>query len=192
MGASVGRQLQCLWVVAAVTVGACATAPKTIRTPVAGPPVLAAVQNIDRYVGERVRWGGTIVEVENQRTETWLQVVARRLRRDGRPIDSSTTTGRFMAVVPGFLEPEEYQRGRDTTVVGTLTKGVTRNIGEYPYKFPVVQVDDLYLWEPLPEFDPYFHAPYFWGPFYDPWYDPWWPHAPFYRYPRYRHPHHHR
>ncbi len=179
------RQRQCLWVVVAVSLSACATAPQGIRTPIEGPTVLAAVQNADRYAGERVRWGGTIVEVENQRTETWIQIVARRLQRGGRPIDSSTTTGRFFAQVPGFVEPEEYQRGREITVVGTLTQGVTRNIGKYPYQFPVVQIDDLYLWAPLPDYDPYFHSPYFWGPFYDPW----WPHRPFYRYPRHRHPH---
>lgn len=171
-----------------VSLGACTTAPKTIRTPVAGPPVLAAVQSVDRYVGQRVRWGGTIVEVENRPTDTWIQVVARPLRRGGRPIDSSTTTGRFLAQVPGFLEPEEYQRGREITVVGTLAKGVTRDIGEYPYQFPLVQVDDLYLWEPLPEYDPYFYTPYYWDPFYYPW----WPHRPFYRAPRHPRPYRHR
>lgn len=182
------RQLQYLLVVVALALGACATAPKTIRTPIDGPPVLAAVQNADKYVGERVRWGGAIMEVENRRAETWIQVVARRLHRGGRPIDSSTTTGRFFARVPGFLEPEEYQRGRDITVVGTLTKGVTRHIGEYLYQFPVVKVDDLYLWEPLPEYDTYFYYPYLWDPFYDPW----WPYRPLYYYPRHRHPHRHR
>lgn len=180
-----GRGAHWLWVVVAVTLGACSTAPKTIRTPVAGPPVLAAVQNVDRYVGERVRWGGTIAEVENRLTETWIQVVARRLRRGGRPIESSATTGRFLAKVPGFLDPEQYQRGREITVVGTLIKGVTRNIGEYPYQFPVVQVEDLYLWEPLPEYDPYFHSPFFWDPFYYPW----WPHSRFYYFPSHRHRH---
>ncbi len=182
------RQLKFLWLVVALSLGACATAPKNIRTPVAGPTVLAAVQDTNRHMGARVRWGGTIVEVENRRADTWVQVVARRLQRNGRPLDTSATTGRFIAQVPGFLEPEEYQRGREITVVGRLTKGVTRNIGKYPYQFPVVQVDDLYLWEPLPEYDPYFNSPYIWGPFYDPW----WPYRPLYRFPRHRHSHRHR
>ncbi len=178
----------CLWVIVAAGLAACTTAPKAIRTPVAGPSVPAAVQNADQYIGEQVRWGGTIVEVENRRTETWIQVVARRLTRSGRPVDTTATTGRFLANVPGFLEPEEYRRGREITVVGTLIQSTTRNIGTYPYQFPVVRADEHYLWEPIPEYDPQLHWPYFWDPFYDPW----WPYRPYYYFPRHPHTHRHR
>ena len=167
----------------AITLTACATAPEMIRTPIKGPSVAAAVDNPDRFNGERIRWGGTILNVENRQSETWVQIIAKRLQRNGRPITASESTGRFVAKMGGFLEPEIYKRAREITVVGTLTKSVTQNIGKFPYQFPVVQVDALHIWEEIPEYEPYYYHPYYWDPFYYPW----WPHAPFYRYPYYRH-----
>ncbi len=138
------------------------------------------VQNPDAFVGKRVRWGGTIVTVENRRTETWLEIVARPLQRGGRPTSTGATTGRFFGRVAGFLEPETYQRGREVTVVGTLSQSITRTIGEFPYPFPVVNVETAYLWEQLPDYDPYYYRRYYWDA---PYYYPWWPYGPFHHYP---------
>ncbi len=171
-----------LWSSCSAILAACVTAPEPIRTPVGGPTVAMVLQNPERYAAALVRWGGTIVETENRKTETWLEIVARRLERNGRPLATGGTPGRFIAKVPGFLEPELYQRGRDITVVGKLTDSLTRAIGEYPYRFPVVAVAAHYLWETAPVYEPLYDFPYYWDPFYYPWW-------PYYRYPYYRYRH---
>ncbi|MEE4379616.1 MAG: Slp family lipoprotein [Candidatus Competibacteraceae bacterium] len=131
----------------------------------------------DSYKGSRVRWGGEIARVENQRTETWLEVVEKPLQRSGRPRDVNTSEGRFIARISGFLDPAIYAAGRQITVIGKLTDKIQRTIGEYPYQFPVVAVDNYQLWEVRR--DPeviYYHDP-FWGPWY-------WPRPYSYRYYR--------
>jgi len=149
----------------------CVTAPAEIRNAPAGPPVNVVRQNPDQYVGKQVRWGGVIASIENQATRTELQIVARPLHNSGRPVDTSNSLGRFIVQAPGFLEPTEYEKGRELTVVGSITGGRTQNIDQHPYLFPVVTARSLYLWEEEPRYaEPYYPYPYpyYWDPFY-PW-----------------------
>ena len=143
-------------VLAGLAVGslsACATnIPETIRAP---PPddvtVAEARRDPNAYVGRRVRWGGTIAGVENGKTETLLEVVARDLEGNGRPRLTDRSPGRFLARAEGFLDPAVYRNGREVTVTGTLDAPITRKIGEYTYRYPVVKTDMVYLWEPHEE-----------------------------------------
>lgn len=162
-----------------LVVGCASTAPEAIRSPLPGSPDLAEVrEDPPAHVGERVRWGGTIAKVHNGDTNTRLEVVGRPLTSQGRPASGDTTSGRFLAEVPGFLDPAVYSRGREITVTGRLAEPETRPIGEFDYRFPVVRVQDHHLWpareqirRPLPP------DPWYWDPWYrDPWYrDPWYP-----------------
>lgn len=174
-----------VWVLLVVgLLGGCATnIPLEIRTPPTGNPTVGvAHQAPARYVGTKVRWGGTIASVQNRAKETWLEIVSRPLNSSGRPIEGGATGGRFLARVGTFLDPAVYAKGRAVTVAGTLQGTEKQLIGQYPYVFPVVRVATVYLWPRLPEAAPYY--PY--DPFYDPfWYDPWYP---FYRpWPYHRH-----
>ena len=48
-----------------------------------------------------------------------------------------------------------------------MAESITRAVGDFPYRYPVVDVDTYYLWaKPLPATYPYYYDP-FW---YDPWY----------------------
>jgi len=161
----------------------CATnVPLPIRTAPTGSPTVDIVRGApDRYMGARVRWGGTIAGVENRAKETWLEIVDRPLSGSGRPVEQGRSAGRFLARVAAFLDPAVYAQGKSVTVVGTVQESVQRPIGQYPYRFPVVRTEMVYLWPPLPEprpyYDPFWHDPF--------WYDPW---SPFYRpWPYYRH-----
>jgi len=151
--------------------------PEAIRTP---PPrevtVAEARAQPDALQGADVRWGGVIAAVENAREETRIEVVSRPLSRSGRPESGDRSDGRFLARFQGFLDPAVYAEGRELTVRGPLTGVVTREIGAYPYRFPVVDVQVHRLWEPLPEYDPFLYDPYWYRPWYaDPWYPyPWW------------------
>jgi outer membrane lipoprotein len=164
----------------AMLLTACASQiPEQIRdAPAEGPTVAEARAGAGRFAGTRVRWGGTIAEVENRESQTWIEVVARDLQDNARPRESDRSQGRFLARFDGFLDPAIYSRGRQITVVGSVDGQKTRTIDQYEYRYPVVKVDSHYLWEPLPEYryvrDPYYYSPFFYDPFfYDPfWYDP--------------------
>jgi len=163
---------------AATALSGCATTstPEAIRKPPPGDPTLAEVRaNLSGYLGALVRWGGTIAGIENRAAETWLDVVSRPLDSSGRPRTEGDSTGRFLVKVQGFLDPAVYHDGRLVTVSGRVSGEETRPIGEYPYRYIVVDAETTQLWEPLPE-RPYY---YYRDPFYDPFYDPFWPARPY-------------
>jgi outer membrane lipoprotein len=168
---------------AGLLLGACAThIPPDIREAPPGNPGLELVRSDPAgHLSQRARWGGTIIETDNRTDTTWLTVLALPLRKNGEPISGEASSGRFIAIVPGFLDPSLYTNKRQITVTGTLLPVETRNVGEYPYQYPVVQVESHYLW-PLPQpHYPYAGYPYWW---HDPWYYPWYPYR-WYRRPYY-------
>lgn len=165
-------------IAAALLLAACASnVPEGIRkAPQGGVGPAEARADAERLQGVPVRWGGVIAAVENRRQETWLEVVARPLAGDGSPKSGDAPNlGRFLARVPQFLDPAVYSDGREITVRGTFVGTETRPIGDYPYRYPVVQVQQHHLWPVAPEPAAYPYDP-FW---YDPWYPyPWWHRRP--------------
>ncbi len=163
---------------------ACASqVPPLIREAPAGSASLAEVraQPAD-YPGRPVRWGGTIIETGNREDATRLTVLGRPLGDSGEPAFTDDSAGRFIAIVPEFLDPKVYAADRRVTVTGTLSHTEAGKVGEYPYTYPVVQANAWYLW-PVETERPYGHEyPGWYDPWYRPWYDPWYP----YGYP-YRH-----
>lgn len=119
--------------------------------------------------GERVRWGGVIVDVQPRQSETCFEISSRPLSESGRPLDTDRNFGRFIACSGEFHDPAVYVPRREVSVVGTLVEPVSGKVGERDYRFPKVQADEVYLW---PKFTR--------RPYYDPFYDPFW--HPFYRY----------
>ncbi|MDQ4146676.1 MAG: Slp family lipoprotein [Pseudomonadota bacterium] len=164
-----------------VFLAACASIPQQIsNAPVNSPTVATVRATGERFKGTRVRWGGTIANVENRKSQTLMEIVSRALNDIARPIDSDQSQGRFLARFEGFLDPAIYSKGRDITVVGTVDGQQTRPIDEYQYRYPVVNVESYYLWQQLPEnryartpyFSPYYYDPFFYDPFYDPFFGP--------------------
>jgi len=130
-----------------------------------------------------VRWGGEILETENLENETRFTVLASKLSKSGEPGTTDDSEGRFIAIVPVFLDPKVYAPGRYLTVSGTLLRFEDRKVGEFDYRYPVLEADSYYLWPE--EVTPAYGYPY--PGWYDPWYyDPWF-YRPWYprRYPYY-------
>lgn len=150
-----------------------ATVPESIRNPATATPVTVGEVQTDpnRHVGQRVRWGGSIIAVNNHERSTDVEVLALPLEPGGAPRSGASAQGRFLARVQGFLDPAEYPKDRELTVVGMLTGVETRRVGEYPYSYPVLQVEARHLW-PEPQPPSAYPVP---GPWLNPWYDPWWP-----------------
>ena len=156
--------------VAGLLLSACFGVPGSIRNAPPGDLELAAVrQQPSSHTGDRVRWGGQIVSVENEERETWMVVVARPLGFGGRPKETDESPGRFLARFDGFLDPAIYEAGRDVTVSGRLQAPQTRSVGTYPYLYPVLLVEESQLWEPLSKRP----RGYWRYPYHDPWYHPW-------------------
>lgn len=171
-----------LCAVMAMLLGGCASVvPETIRTAAPGNVQIVEVRTQPtQYNDALIRWGGNIVSTRNERDHTVLEIVARELDSDGRPLAEDKSLGRFLVKTQGFLDPEVYKSEREVTVRGRVEGVIEQAIGGYRYVYPVVRADDIYLWKPRLPAAPYY--PYYYDPF---WYDPWgWPyyrHWPYYR-----------
>lgn len=160
--------------------------PDDIRyAPESSPSLTQAKQNIERFTGRGIRWGGMIAGVENLAEQTQIEIVARELDSRGRPLVSDNSPGRFIAILPGFLDPAIYSTKRQITIHGKLKSSKYKQIGDLSYNYPVVEADSHVLWAPRqsnprhPIYGPY-------GPFgrygyYRHFYDPWYYHRPYYR-----------
>ncbi len=115
-------------------------------------------------------------------------MLSRELDKYLRPRLEDRTAGRFIACKSGFYDPEVFARGREVTLTGRIRNIEVRPIDEFNYRYPVVDVDQLVLWEVREEvmvidypYDPFYY-PYYWN-------GPYWGYYPYYRH---GYPMHHR
>ncbi|MDH5612485.1 MAG: Slp family lipoprotein [Gammaproteobacteria bacterium] len=165
-----------------ILISACSShVPPEIRQNLEDSPSIAQVhQAADSYLSKKVRWGGVILNIENKQNASWLTILAYPLNDIGKPQDSGLSTGRFITIIDEFLEPTVYSRDRKITLIGNLLRTETIKVGEFPYKYPVVQAEQHYLWSSDPELTAPDYPPYWW---YDPWYNPYYPwHHPYHPY----------
>lgn len=162
-----------------LTLGGCASKiPELIRTAPAGDVRVEEVQQQGvHFIGSDVRWGGHIISVHNLPQETRIEVLSRTLNKEGKPLEESSSGGRFMARIPGFLEPEEFPKDHLLTVTGRVKEVIELPIGSYPYPYPVVDVQAYHLWPEVKHYPPTYY-----DPFYDPYFYPYpyWRRYPYY------------
>ncbi len=150
--------------------GCASNIPELIRS---APPGDLRVEEVQqekdaKYAGSEVRWGGSIISVRNEAQQTLIEVLSRPLSKDGKPQEESKSRGRFIARIPGFLEPEEYPKDRLLTVTGKVNEVIEQSVGTYPYPYPVVDVKAYHLWPEVKDYPPH----YYHDPFYDPYFYP--------------------
>ncbi len=169
------RYFTILFLALFVLAGCASRIPSAIlAAPAPDLTVAEARADLSAHRGQQVRWGGSIAGVENGKDVTRIEIVARDLEGGGRPRETDASGGRFIAHIAGFLDPAIYARDRLLTVSGVLDGSVTKTVGDYPYSYPVVRVQEYQLWRPLPPRDA-FPRDTIW---YDPWY-PWWHRRPY-------------
>ena len=143
---------------------ACASnVPVEIRQDITGSNASVDAVRIDfsRYEGQKVRWGGTIVSLENKASETWVEIVGRELGSYGRPKRLDQSPGRFLVRIEGFLDPAIYKPDRELTVYGTVESRLVRQIDEHPYTYPLIKAQTYYLWDEYDRYDDrYAYYPY--------------------------------
>jgi outer membrane lipoprotein len=145
---------------AVAVLGGCAAAPP-FESAGANSALTAsqAAAEIDRWQGSRVVWGGVIVASRNLARSTEIEVLAYPLDSAQRPKTRSEAQGRFVVVVPGYLETVDYGAGRTLTVSGIISGLQQRRLGEVMYAHAVVDAEQVQLWPQAPrqEWAPQFH-----------------------------------
>lgn len=139
----------------------CSTLPPAIEDPPAYDLSYGeATINIAKFKNAPVRWGGTIIEVENEPNFSAIQVLAYPLKSSARPGLDEASMGRFVIKSPGFLDPAVYTKNKPLTVAGTLQGSTERTIGNKTLQLPLITANYIQLWE---ETDYYPYYPYYGG-----------------------------
>lgn len=127
---------------------ACAPAPiyKPSTNTIAVPPNGVA-QSPDRFMNADVIWGGRIVQVNNFHDHSEIEILGYPLDGSQRPkADNGGGWGRFVAVVPGYVESFDYPSGSLITLTGRITGSRNGTVGEAGYVFPTVSVAQSHVW----------------------------------------------
>lgn len=112
----------------------------------------------ERYSNAEVIWGGKVLAVRNRPESTDIEIVAFPLDRGQRPDRSAPSEGRFIVVLPGYVEANDYPASRYVTVRGHVAGSRAATIDERDVVFPLVHADDLHLWPAnFPDDRPRFH-----------------------------------
>ncbi len=98
--------------------------------------------------GETVRWGGTIASIENSDEGSIVEIVSRPLNAWGRPKRNDQSDGRFIARIEEVMDSEKVKQGMDVTTIGELIAVEEGLVGEMLYKFPVMTVSKVKVWQP--------------------------------------------
>ena len=133
-----------------LVLAACAPAPiyKAAPNAVAATPAQVA-SSPERYAGGPVIWGGRIVEVKNLADHSEIQVLSYPLDNSQRPNGGhgdSSGNGRFIALVPGYVEAMNYPAGAMITISGNLKGSRAGTVGEASYVFPLVDAGQSHVW----------------------------------------------
>ncbi len=144
------KQLQLLLgALCLLVLSGCVTAPANLQAPSVDSPGIQQVRaDAEANLNKSVRWGGTVVGVQNLQGETRVEIIAKPLYRNGQPNTRDASQGRFIAVFDKFLEPSDYKTNSAITVVGVVTGTELGKVGEAEYDFPRVQATASQLWQP--------------------------------------------
>jgi outer membrane lipoprotein len=132
---------------ALLVLAACAPAPiyKTTGAAVTAAPFQVA-QTPEQFSGNEVIWGGRIVQVKVLADHSEIELLAYPLDASQRPKANDSGNGRFIAVMPGYVEPLDYPSGALMTVNGKLGGSRAGKVGEADYVFPLVSVAQSHVW----------------------------------------------
>ncbi len=120
-------------------------------------------ESVNPLKDQPVRWGGTLIEVQNEPDETTLHVLAYPLNYLGRPDLNEPNQGRFLIKSKKFLDPAVYTKNSEITAGGQFVQHTEHQAGQKPLKVPVISLQDLYVW---PEYCQSYYTNCGYGPYY--------------------------
>ncbi len=113
------------------------------------------LNNPEAYQGHMILLGGTIIETENIKEGTLLEVLQHPLGFRDRPKDMDESEGRFLALDNRYLDVNIYAKGRSITIAGEIQGKKTLPLGKTAYTYPMIHIQEMYLW-PIPgDYAPY-------------------------------------
>jgi outer membrane lipoprotein len=131
----------------ALSLAGCVTAPAFETVPTQSAPAAYRVaENPEQFLDQPVLWGGMIMEVHNYERHSEIELLAYPLDDKQRPRLELADEGRFIAVLPGYVEARDYPLGRFVSLIGHVTgdrRGTLRNA---EYVWPEVDVERMFLW----------------------------------------------
>lgn len=152
---------------------ACTTIPEQIQGTY---PEITPARVEPSVFGSDVRWGGVIVSTTAKDSQSCLEILSHDLDKYLRPKREDSTGGRFIACQPSFLDPMVFAAGREITITGNIDRIEVRKVEDFDYRYPVVEIDDLVLWEKRRVVmryrgfsDPYYGGWYGRGPYWGPY-----------------------
>lgn len=127
----------------------CAGVPESLQTQSESPITDFQLirENPTLVQDQEVRIGGIIAAIHNEKQRTRIEIVSLPLTSDGRPKLDAKPQGRFVGYADGFIEPLEYRPGRLVTIVGRVNGHEQGSVGEFEYRFPVVNISGHQLWQ---------------------------------------------
>jgi outer membrane lipoprotein len=133
-----------------VALAACAPAP-IYKT--GGPSsVNATPQQVatspDNFRNLEVVWGGEVIGVHNFADHSEVEILAYPLDSSQRPRLKEPAIGRFLAIVPGFVEPMNFPPGTPVTLRGLLDGARHGEVGRAAYTFALVHSEAMHRWTP--------------------------------------------
>ena len=141
---------------------ACTTIPEQIQGEF---PEISPARVDPAVFGTDVRWGGVILNSRNTGSETCFEILSRDLDKSLRPELEDQTAGRYIACKDGFYDPLVFTKGREITMTGEIRNIEVRKLDDFDYRYPVLDVEHLVLWQKRRNVVVYrgFHDPWMWG-----------------------------
>jgi outer membrane lipoprotein len=132
-----------------VAIAACAPAPiyKAAPSSVNATPQQVATSPAN-FRNMQVVWGGSVISVHNLADSSEIEMLAYPLDSSQRPRLKQPATGRFIAVMPGFVEPMDFPPDSLVTLRGTLDGTRSGEVGQAGYTFPLVHGEAMHRWTP--------------------------------------------
>ena len=126
---------------------ACSNLPPAIEN----PPLYdisysEATRNFAHYKDAPVRWGGVVIDVENEQNFSLVQLLYYPLNYYGRPQLDKPNEGRFLIKSPEFLDPAVYKKDTEITVAGMLKGDIERAVGNKSLRLPMISAKVIHLW----------------------------------------------
>jgi outer membrane lipoprotein len=149
---------------------ACTTVPEQIQGDF---PNISPARVEPGVFGREVRWGGVILNSETRGDATCFEILSRELDKYLRPLQEDYTGGRYIACKKGFQDPMVFGKGREVTTTGSIRNIEVRPVEGFDYRYPVLDVDSLVLWEKRRRVVVYrgYHDPFYYR---YPWGYPYW------------------
>ncbi|UJP05737.1 MAG: Slp family lipoprotein [Nitrosomonas sp.] len=149
----------------------CSNLPTAIQnTPFMNLSYQQVNSDAERYRDIPIRWGGVIIDIENEAQTSLLQAVFHPLDHSGRPQSHKPGIGRFVIKSTEFLDPAVYAKDKEITVAGIITGDIELTIGKRTIRVPLLTATAIYLWPDYPDYyrQPGYFYPYYGYPIYGP------------------------